>query len=102
MPEPAINTVVTDRPGQAAVPATRAVPMTPLAIVGVRIARTFIQSFLGILTAMMTTDLIPHKDFLDLCIKAASLALAPTIISLLQNALELLSEIDISNPRWRA
>lgn len=97
-----IKTVVTDRPDQAAVPATKAVPMSPIAIIGVRVARTALQSFLGILTGMMVTDLIPHTDFLDLFIKAASLSVAPIVLSALHNAAELLAAIDVSNPRLRA
>lgn len=84
--------------------------MTPLAQVAVRGARTYVQGivgFLGLLTvgrpvAESLGIVIPPGDFWQVLQTAAGLALAPTVLSLLQNAAELLGKLDAVLPKWRA
>jgi hypothetical protein len=84
--------------------------MTPVAQVLVRGARTFLQSLVGFLLVVMAGRtiidnvgvMIPAVDFLDALKIAASLAVAPTVISLLQNLVELLSRLDEVFPKARA
>lgn len=95
-------TVVTDRPGDEPKPDIKPVMMSPYQIVGVRVARTAVQVFLGILLGLMGTGLIPYETFADLLVKAASLSAAPITIALLQNVLELLGSLDKTDPKWRA
>lgn len=72
----------------------------------IRTVRTYLQGFVGFLVAGQTgaADAVgvylPAGDFLALCISSASLALAPAVISVLQNTIELLSELD--SPQTRA
>jgi len=76
--------------------------------VGIRVLRTYLQGVLGFLTAIASgaTDAVgihvPVGDFWDLLLKSAGLAVAPAMISLLQNAIEILSKLDQTNPQVRA
>jgi hypothetical protein len=84
--------------------------MTPLAQVLVRALRTFLQSLVGFLIVVMAGRtiidnvgvMIPATDFLDALKIAASLAVAPTVISFIQNLIELLARVDESFPKARA
>lgn len=76
--------------------------VSPLKNVVIRALRTFIQTVLGILSAsMVAPKLLPAGDFLHLLGVAASLSVAATVISVLQNALELLAKMDQTNPVLR-
>ncbi len=118
VPQEPIKVLVTDRPEApkdgdkiktpAGVPDLQAVTMTWYGQVGVRAARTFLQSLLGFVVAIGSGAAagagihIPAQDFLTLLISSASLAVAPTIISVLQNSIELLSKLDANTPSLRA
>ena len=97
----ATKSVVTDRPGTIERPVIP-VFLQPVQIILIRAARTYLQSLLGMLTAMVGTQLIPYSSFADLFLKAAGLAVAPMAFSLLQNILELLAQLDKTNPAMRA
>lgn len=97
----ATHTVVTDRPDETESPVIP-VFLQPVQIILIRAARTYLQSLLGMLTAMVGTQIIPYTDFTDLFVKAASLAVAPMAFSLLQNTLELLAKLDKNSPTLRA
>ncbi len=45
---------------------------------------------------------LPAAGFGVVLLNAASLALAPAVVSLLQNAIELLARLDVTNPKARA
>lgn len=97
-------TVITDRPGESEGRLTP-VLMTPLAIVAVRVARTWLQSVLGLIpVALMTStsDPTPADLFLRALLTAASWAVGPAVICLLQNSVELLAAIDVKTPWMRA
>ena len=71
----------------------------------VRVARTYLQSFLGILTALLVgVDLgmglapVPAWEKIS---AAALWSLFPTFFALAQNALELLARLDATNPEVR-
>jgi hypothetical protein len=71
--------------------------------VAIRGARTYIQSLVGFILAGQTGALnLPAKDFASLLWTAAGLALAPTVVSLLQNATEILARLDVNKPQVRA
>lgn len=84
--------------------------MTPIAQVLVRAARTFLQSLVGFLFVVVAARplaenlgvMIPAPDFLDALKIAAGFAVAPTVISFLQNLIELLARVDESFPKARA
>ncbi|MBI3966708.1 MAG: hypothetical protein HY329_13825 [Chloroflexi bacterium] len=86
------------------------VPMSAIVQVGVRVLRTYFQSLLGFLLAVGSglmgasglMDPIPAGDFAAAFNRAAGLALAPTVVALLQNVIELLARVDQQHPQWRA
>jgi len=100
---PADGTVIETPEGQ---PNVEVVQMSWYAQVGVRVLRTYLQSLLGFLLAMGSgaADAVgiklPAADFGQLMIQSASLALAPAAISLIQNAVEILTKMD--GGRFRA
>lgn len=83
-----------------------AMPMWKLALV--RGIRTYLQSLVGFILAGGTGAAqavgvnLPVGDFWKLLIACGSLAVAPAVISLLQNAVEILSKLDSTNPGVRA
>lgn len=84
------------------------VTMSIYAQVGIRVLRTYLQSLLGFITVVGTGAAgavgieIPMKDFGQLFWTSAGLSVAPAAISLLQNAIEILSRMDTTNPQMRA
>lgn len=84
--------------------------MSPFLAVLVRFARTYLQGLigfllLGIAAAPVAAGLgvvLPPGDFFAAVKAAAGLALAPAVISLLQNLVELLGKLDEKFPRLRA
>jgi hypothetical protein len=84
--------------------------MSPLAQVLVRAARTYVQGLVGFLLMELAAKpvaeglgvVVPVGDFLALFVTAAGLAVAPTVVSLLQNAGEFLTSIDSLFPKARA
>jgi len=119
MPEQeTVKVLVTERPespvdGQiiktpAGVPDLQAVTRTWYAQVGVRVLRTYLQSLVGFVLAVSTGAAagvginLAVGDFGDLMLKSAGLAVAPAMMSLLQNAIEILTSLDQSHPQARA
>lgn len=78
--------------------------LSPLRIVATRVARVYVQSVLGILTAGMSglSGGILPSDFLTLLVTAAQMSVAIATITALQNIAELLAEVDKTRPEWRA
>ncbi len=71
----------------------------PLGLVLVRAARVFLQTLLGLLTAgLVTPKALPASDFMHLLILCASLSLAPAVVCIVQNAIELLGRLDQAYP----
>jgi len=72
--------------------------------VAIRVLRTYLQGLVGFLVAggVGLTAPLEIPGFYAMFLNAASLALAPAVISLLQNALEILTKLDSSNPQIRA
>ncbi len=75
--------------------------------VAVRTGRVYLQSLVGFLIAGGTGAAaavgvnLPVGDFGKLMLASASLAVAPAVISLIQNTIELLGKLDTSNPQLR-
>ena len=110
MPETATVLVPSERTAERlneATPNVRAVTFAfiqPFQLVAVRVLRTYLQSMLGLLTAGLAggaAGMIPFTDFQDLFIKSASLAIAPTVVSAIQNILEILAKWDSTKPELR-
>lgn len=81
--------------------------MTPFAQVAVRGLRTYVQALVGFLLLALGGGLdnvggVQSSVFLVQLKVAASLALAPAVIAVLQNAAELLAHLDESMPKARA
>jgi hypothetical protein len=71
----------------------------PLVIVLVRAMRVFLQTLLGLLTAgLVTPKALPAADFIHLLGLCAGLSLAPAVVCVIQNAIELLGKLDQSFP----
>lgn len=75
----------------------------------IRVFRTYLQSLLGFITILSSDRLteavglkIPAGDFGGLLVIAASLAVAPAAMAFIQNAIEILAKLDVSNPKVRA
>lgn len=74
----------------------------------IRTLRTYLQSLVGFLLAGGTGLAgavgvpMPAYDFWALLQSSAGLALAPAVISLLQNGIEILAKLDSNNPEIRA
>lgn len=102
---PADNTVLETAPGA---PDVQVVTMAWYSQVAIRVLRTYLQSLLGFLVAVGSGAAgavgieLPMKDFGELLWSSAGLAVAPAVISLLQNAIEILSKLDATSPKLRA
>ena len=71
----------------------------PLTILAVRALRVFLQTLLGLVTAgLVTPTALPTKDFVHLLALCASLSLAPAVVCIIQNMIELLARFDQKNP----
>jgi hypothetical protein len=109
MPEPAKVLVPSERTAERlnAAAGVRSVTfefIAPFKLVLVRVVRTYLQTLLGLLTAGMAggaTGLLPFVDFQDLLVKSASLAIAPAVVSAIQNVLEVMAKWDESKPELR-
>lgn len=72
--------------------------VSPLAVIGVRALRVYLQTMLGVVMAGPATGLIPARDFNHLLLIAASVSFGAAVICILQNAVELLAKFDQSHP----
>ncbi len=71
----------------------------PLMVILIRSARVYLQTLLGLVTAgMAAPKAIPAADFYHLVILCAGLSLAPAGVTLLQNAVELLGQLNQKYP----
>lgn len=112
MDEP-VKTVVTDRAGETERPIT-VVKVGPVKLILIRVLRTFIQSFLGFagllvfgsfaLDAGDWAKWLDSTYLLDLwrrILVCAIVALAISLVSLLQNVAEFLARVDVNQPTLR-
>lgn len=105
-----IKTVVTERAKlttERQLEQVEVITMPWWQIIGVRFLRVYLQSLVGFLTAN-TTGLteavtgIPMEQFGNQLGLAAQLALAPAVLTLIQNGIELLAKLDQRAPQMRA
>lgn len=74
----------------------------------IRGSRVYLQSLVGFLLAAGTGAAaavgvnMPVGDFGKLLLSAGSMAVAPAVISMIQNSIEMLTKLDSSNPQLRA
>lgn len=73
-------------------------------MIGVRVLRVYIQTFLGLLGAdgLGVIDLAPVGESWAHITSVGLVSLAPAFVSLLQNALEFLTKLDVTSPSMRA
>jgi len=83
----------------------RVVVISAVQAVAVRTLRTYLQSFLGFLGATVIgaipTDPLDPQTALQRIVLAAGLALFPAFVSLVQNLLEILARLDVTQPELR-
>jgi hypothetical protein len=98
-----IPTTVEARTPQA-MPNVTVIPMTALKQTLVRAARTYVMSLSGLLLAggIGADQGVLPNEFGLLLWTCAGMALAPTVMSILANAAELLARIDEQFPQMRA
>jgi hypothetical protein len=90
-------------------PDVRLVVVSAVRVVFIRVARTYIQALIGLLTAfgLSAVGLLPTAEPIDQLalwqkvLTAAGLALFPAFWSFLQNTGELLAKVDVKGPEWR-
>ena len=71
----------------------------PIKIILVRAVRVFLQTLLGLVTAGLTKpSMLGAKDFFHLLIMCARLSLAPAVVCIIQNIIELMAEFDQTHP----
>lgn len=74
----------------------------PVARFLVRPARVYLQGLVGFLVAGNAgMEGVAAADFIQILINASSLAVAPAVVSLIQNTIELLTKVDESKPEYR-
>jgi hypothetical protein len=78
--------------------------MPIVAMIGVRVLRVYIQTFLGLLGAdgIGAIELARPGDAWGHLISLGLVSLAPATVSLLHNALEFLTSLDVKRPELRA
>lgn len=108
---PETSTVVTERVGMVTdrqVDSVAIVLMTPVKIVVVRALRVYLQTLVGLLTALgsgvaaSVGVTLTAGDFWHLLAACSSIAVAPAVISAITNTVELLAKWDASHPELRA
>jgi hypothetical protein len=106
-----VKTLVTQRSDMltdAQISAVQIVTVPWWKIILIRASRSYLQSLVGLLTVTGTPlgaavgFTLEAPDFMTWLVKCASIALAPGVIALLMNALELLNKLDASHPELRA
>lgn len=78
--------------------------LSPLRVIATRVARVYLQSVTGIVSAGMSGadgGMLPD-DFAGLVITAARMSVAIAGITALQNTAEILARLDQKAPEWRA
>ena len=82
--------------------------MTWYSQTGIRVLRTFLQGWLGFILTLATPAgeavgiKLPAMDFGGVLLTSASLAVAPAVIAAIQNAIEILTQLDTNSPKLRA
>lgn len=75
-------------------------------MVAVRVVRTYLSTFLGLLTVdssgVATITIGGADSGWGALSSAALVALAPSFVSLLHNTVDFLTKLDVTNPEWRA
>jgi hypothetical protein len=83
----------------AGMPNVRVKVIEPIVIIAVRAGRVYLQTLLGLLTAgLAKPTLLGAADFIHLFGMCASLSLAPAVVCVVQNVIELMAKFDQSHP----
>ena len=84
------------------------VTMTWYGQVIVRVLRTYLQGLLGFILTLASPAgeavgiKLPAMDFAGILVTSASLAIAPAAIAAIQNAIEILTQLDVTQKKLRA
>src|SRR5262245_47107891 len=80
------------------------VPMPIVAMIAVRVLRVYLQTFLGLLGAdgIGVIEVAPPHEAWTHLYRIGLISLAPSAVSLAQNALEFLTRLDVRSPAFRA
>jgi len=70
----------------------------PVLALTIRFINVFLPVFSGILTAALTTDMIPASDFMDLAVKCASFSLAGTSVTFLKDLITIFGKLEQKYP----
>jgi hypothetical protein len=76
--------------------------ITPLMAILVRALKTFLQTWIALMGASLTTDLIPARDFFHRAAICASLAVAASVMSVATNVSGLLTALGEKFPLLKA
>ncbi len=90
------------KPGQIVTPSTQPnvvlTVITPLAALLIRTANTYLTMMVGLVTAGMTTDVIPYADFQGLLAVSAKLAISGTAIGFAKDLITIFGRLETKFP----
>ena len=72
--------------------------VTPIAALLIRTANTYLTMMVGLVTAGMTTDVIPYDDFHGLVVLSAKLAVSGTAIGFAKDCITIFSRLETKFP----
>lgn len=72
--------------------------ISPLAAIGIRFVNTYLTILVGLVAAGMTSDVIPHTDFIALVLKCAGLSVAGSSVGLLKDLVTVFGRLEQKFP----
>jgi len=72
--------------------------ISPLVAVSIRFANTYLTILVGLVSAGLVSDVIPHADFLSLVATCASLSVAGAGVGLLKDCVTIFSRLETRYP----
>ncbi len=72
--------------------------VTPIAALLIRTANAFLTIFVGLVSAGMTTHVIPYDTFEGLCVTSAKLAISGTVLGFVKDLITLGAKLEQKYP----
>lgn len=72
--------------------------VTPIVAIGVRFVNTYLTLMAGIVTAGMTSDVLPYEDFRGLLILGAKLAVSGAVVGLIKDVITVFGKLEKQYP----
>lgn len=72
--------------------------ISPIAALAIRFANAYLTTLVGLVTAGLSTTVIPYHDFADLVWKCAGMSLAGPTISLMKDLLTIFGRLENKYP----